>query len=331
MEAVETFHAETTGVQWFGGLEALRDRRSGHQHSSTPRSSNAGLPHDELIPWVRGKNWRTGAPVWVPYELVSTDYTLPLLSGTGHFNANTNGLASGNCALEAVLHGLCELIERDATALWWRRSPKAKAARALDLNSVGDRACRWVLERYADADIKVAVWDTTTDVGVASFLCGVYGRDPPLPEFGAGCHPSRDIALLRALTEAAQARTTFIAGSRDNKQENVTLLTSGQRDWVFFAPLWTEIDVAVSFRDVPTNEFDTIGEDLEHVVTRLETVGMNEIVVVDLTKQEFGIPVVRVVVPVWKASSRITMFPGHAHAQGRLDGHFCFCRADHGC
>ena len=41
-------------------------------------------------------------------------------------------------------------------------------------------------------------------------------KDPPLPEFGAGCHPSRDIALLRALTEAAQARTTFIAGSRDD-------------------------------------------------------------------------------------------------------------------
>ena len=213
---------------------------SGRHVGRLPRSSNAGLPHDELIPWVRGKNWRTGAPVWVPYELVSTDYTLPLLSGTGHFNANTNGLASGNCALEAVLHGLCELIERDATALWWRRSPKAKAARALDLDRLGDRACRWVLERYADADIKVAVWDTTTDVGVASFLCGVYGRDPPLPEFGAGCHPSRDIALLRALTEAAQARTTFIAGSRDDIGRNPTLLTSGQRDWVFFAPLWTE-------------------------------------------------------------------------------------------
>ena len=210
MEAVETFHAETTGVQWFGGLEALRDQAVVDVRR-LPRSSNAGLPHDELIPWVRGKIGVPARPSGFPTNWSAPITRSPLRSGTGHFNANTNGLASGNCALEAVLHGLCELIERDATALWWRRSPKAKAARALDLNSIGDRACRWVLARYADADIKVAVWDTRPMLGSHSFLCGVYGRDPPLPEFGAGCHPSRDIALLRALTEAAQARTTFIA------------------------------------------------------------------------------------------------------------------------
>ena len=36
------------------------------------------------------------------------------------------------------------------------------------------------------------------------------------PEYGAGCHPSRAVALARALTEAAQARVSFIAGSRDD-------------------------------------------------------------------------------------------------------------------
>ena len=72
----------------------------------------------------------------------------------------------------------------------------------------------------------------------------------------------------------------------------------------------------MSFRDVPTNEFDTIGEDLEHVVTRLETVGMNEIVVVDLTKQEFGIPVVRVVVPGLEGLVEDDYVPG-ARARSR--------------
>ena len=36
------------------------------------------------------------------------------------------------------------------------------------------------------------------------------------PEFGAGCHPRREVALCRALTEAAQARTTYIVGARDD-------------------------------------------------------------------------------------------------------------------
>ena len=216
MEAVETFHAETTGVQWFVAWR----RCAAIKQSLT----FVGFPVAQV--WIcrrtsrsRGSAARIGVRAsrsGCPTNWSARITRCPFYPGPDISNANTNGLASGNCALEAVLHGLCELIERDATALWWRRSPKAKAARALDLNSVADRACRWVLERYAEADIKVAVWDTTTDVGVASFLCAVYGRDPPLPEFGAGCHPSRDIALLRALTEAAQARTTFIAGSRDD-------------------------------------------------------------------------------------------------------------------
>ena len=36
------------------------------------------------------------------------------------------------------------------------------------------------------------------------------------PEYGNGCHPAREVALLRALTEAAQARLTYIAGARDD-------------------------------------------------------------------------------------------------------------------
>ena len=297
MEAVETFHAETTAAPKFASLEALRRDQAVVDTERLPRASNADLPRDQPLPWIRGENWRTGEPMWVPYELVSTDYTLPFATGTGYFQANTNGLASGNCAIEALLHGLCELIERDATALWWQGSPEARATRAVDLDSVTNQGCRWVLDRYAEADLKVAVWDTTTDVGVASFLCAVYGKDPPLPELGAGCHASRDIALLRALTEAAQARTTFIAGSRDDigRQSYASDMASARLST--FRTLMDRHETGTTFREVPTAEFDTIAEDLEHVIARLSAAGMNEIAVVDLTKREYGIPIVRVIVP----------------------------------
>jgi ribosomal protein S12 methylthiotransferase accessory factor len=297
MEAVETFHAETASAPRFASLQALRRDQAVVDVGRLPRSSNGRLPEDRSIPWLRGKDWRADTPVWVPYELVSTDYTLPFPSGTGYFQANTNGLASGNCALEAVLHGLCELIERDATTLWWRRSLEAKSARAIDLDSVADRACRSVLEKYATANIRVAVWDTTTDVGVAAFLCAVYGEDPPLPELGAGCHPCREIALLRALTEAAQARTTFISGSRDDigRQSYAADLRSMRLNT--FRALMAGHGSSIPFGQVPTSDFDTIAQDLEHVVLCLDAAGMAEVVVVDLTKRVFGIPVVRVVVP----------------------------------
>ena len=109
------------------------------------------------------------------------------------------------------------MIERDATALW--KHTRRKSRRALALETVDDDACRWVLDRFTRANIAVKVWDTTSDVGIASFNCLVLGRDDDSgrPGVRRGV-PSRlrSIALLRALTEAAQARTTYIAGSRDD-------------------------------------------------------------------------------------------------------------------
>ena len=116
MEAVETFHAETIGAARTASLEALRRDARVIDISRLPRVPETELPPDQPVPWVRAEDWVTGEPLFVPYEVVSTDYTLPLPPGTGYFQANTNGLASGNCVLEAVLHGVCELIERDATA-----------------------------------------------------------------------------------------------------------------------------------------------------------------------------------------------------------------------
>jgi ribosomal protein S12 methylthiotransferase accessory factor len=298
MEAVETFHAETIGIARIASLEELRRDQTVIDTNRLPRTPKGEVPPDHPIPWIRAEDWNTGEPLWVPYELVSTDYTLPLPSGTGYFQANTNGLASGNCALEAVLHGICELVERDATALWWQRSAEAKAASTIDLHNVADRACRWVLDRYAKAGVKVSVWDTTSDVEVASFLCAVYGHDDaPLPELGAGCHPSRDIALLRALTEAAQARTTVISGSRDDLPRRYYSSNSASARLRQFRALMDRDEAGVPVGEVPTFESDTIAEDVDHVVARLAMTGMSEIAVVDLTKIEFGIPVVRVVVP----------------------------------
>ena len=65
----------------------------------------------------------------MPFELVSANYTLPLPPGSGCFQANTNGLASGNHRLEAMCHGLCEVVERDATTLWRLESRAGREAR----------------------------------------------------------------------------------------------------------------------------------------------------------------------------------------------------------
>ena len=65
------------------------------------------------------------------------------------------------------------------------------------------------------------LWNVTTEIGIAAFLCDIHdpSQDEPrrLRRFhGSGCHPDRAIALARALTEAAQTRLTYITGIRDD-------------------------------------------------------------------------------------------------------------------
>lgn len=300
MEAVETFHAETITLPLkLGSFRELSRSHALANVAALPRAAASPYDDDQPLLWIEGQDLISGSPLWVPYEVVHTNYTLPRGPASGWFPANTNGLASGNHILEAVSHGLCEVVERDATTLWKHGSERSKRQRTLNLDTVDDDACRAVLDKFDRADIAVKVWDTTSDVGIASFYCLVMGRgdDAADPEFGGGCHPAREVALLRALTEAAQARTTYIAGSRDDFSPEDYLPTLRTRRLRACRALMDAHVPVRDFQDVPTWEADSIRDDVSWTLQRLQTAGVQQVVVVDLTKPELGLPVVRVVVP----------------------------------
>ncbi|MGH9813012.1 MAG: YcaO-like family protein, partial [Candidatus Acidiferrales bacterium] len=222
MESIELHHAEHIALPVkLGSYEELKKTHSLAEVEKLPRVRgslfHSGLP----LLWVEGFDLLQQQPAWVPFEMVSMNYTLPFPPGSGCFQATSNGLASGNHLLEAVSQGICEVVERDATTLWRLSREASQRARLVDLTTVDDPACREVLEKFERAGVAVAAWDTTTDIGIPAFRCTIAQRrdDPLRPLYtidGMGCHPSRSIALLRALTEAAQGRLTYIAGSRDD-------------------------------------------------------------------------------------------------------------------
>src|SRR5204863_471997 len=127
--------------------------------------------------WVEGHDLLQDESRWVPYELVNMDCTLPFPTGSGCFSATSNGLASGNHMLEAISHAICEVVERDATTLWLRRGLAAQHLTRIDLDTVDDPGCRGVIERCERAGIGVAVWETTSDVGIPAFLCLIVERE----------------------------------------------------------------------------------------------------------------------------------------------------------
>ncbi|MEQ9606991.1 MAG: YcaO-like family protein [Kiloniellaceae bacterium] len=297
MEAAESYHAETISLPLkMASFDELQRDHAVIGIEGLPRSRLGDFDPARQILWIEGAALNGGQPLWVPLELVSTNYTLPQPQGSFAFPANTNGLASGNNVAEAALHALCELIERDAISLWRLGGDAARRAVKMDPASVDSAPCRNLLAHYAAAGLDVGFWDVTSDLGVPVFCCAVAERSDVAveAELGAGCHPDREVALLRALTEAAQSRTTRIAGSRDDfvpeSYDSAAKLARNRT-----ARLWLADPPRLSFAAVPNLSGNSIDGDLARVLANLKAKGITEVVAVDLSKPEIGLSVVRVV------------------------------------
>jgi ribosomal protein S12 methylthiotransferase accessory factor len=302
MESIEGYHAErVTGPLHLASYDELRERHAVADPLKLPLSS--GRPFQTTLPllWIAGDDWIGREEVWVPFQLVHSAYTTRMRWDLVGFAASSTGLASGNHLLEAVSHALCEVVERDASARFAVRTAEEKEGRRVDLRTVHDPDCLAVLERYERAGVDVAVWNITSHVGVAAFECLIVERSDDPHRFlssgmGMGCHPARHVALLRALTEAAQSRLTIIAGSRDDLgRPNYAAWQHPDR-----IARWRK-DAAdrgcVPFASAPSFESESFEQDVARLLEAVTRAGCDRVIVVDLTRPDIGVPVVRVLVP----------------------------------
>jgi ribosomal protein S12 methylthiotransferase accessory factor len=327
MEAIESYHAEhiTLPLKLASFHELCLSHRVAGIDSLPQQSSSASHKSARLL-WIEGVDILQGLPVWLPFDKVHTNYTLPLPPGSASCFMSSGGLASGNHLLEAISHGICERVEHDSTALWPLRGEEAQKEARIDLDTVDDPSCRELFRRYERAGVDVAVWDTTTDIGIPSFLCTATDRlhhpSRPAPfAHGAACHPAREIALLSALTEAAENRLALLIGSRDNlRRTGEELPERRTRD----RPPSSRTQPARpmrSFRDVPSYEGETVNDDVQWELERLRSAGLAEVIIVDLTKREFNIPVVRVIIPGLEALRDMPGYdPGARASRIMLEG-----------
>ena len=319
MEAAEGFHAE----------EALPDRQASYRDLAARErvvepealcTTGRAFDPSASIAWIAGWDLLQHERCWLPAEIVHTDYTLPL---DGYFLAGSNGLASGNHIVEALIAAICELVERDAVALWHAAGIRRQAGTTLDLGSVDDPDCRALLDRYQRAGIAVEAWNVTTDVAVPAFLCRIRDPSPGDPRHlrrfqGAGCHPDRAVALARALTEAAQTRLTYIAGIRDD------LLPARYREPAdtgiadaLYAALARQ-ETPLQFGAIAGCATDDLAADLRVLLRHLQATGIGRVVAVDFTRPDLAIPVVRVVIPGLEGDPRHPSYvPGPRARQAR--------------
>jgi ribosomal protein S12 methylthiotransferase accessory factor len=296
MEAVESWHCERVEVPLvYDSYASLSKRARTIEATRLPViKGNVFEPSSPLL-WAEAAEVATDEPVWVPFECISTNFVKPQRAGAT-FIASTNGLASGNHRLEAIVHGLCELIERDAYALWLARGASKQVGTQLNLSTVRDDSVQDLLSRLSAAAMLVAVWDMTADAGVPAFYCEIVD-DPHTPRWatigvcpGTGCHLDAVVALLRAVTEAVQSRLTYISGSRDDMFDYET---AANLDDVRATAELAQRPADKAFSDVDLSR-ETFEDDVTLLSGALAGIGVEDVAVVDLTRSEIGIPVVKV-------------------------------------
>lgn len=304
MESIENWHGENIDLKvrvadWESirrDAQAMDPELFNYYRDSPPRP-------DLSLQWVEVFNLTEQSPCWVPYETISTDYVVRsdgLFRPT--FVQSSNGLAGGNHVLEALAHGLYEVIERHAIACDIELARSFDSRSRIDPESVQDDACRDVLKRIEAAGCQVAIFSLPSGFGVPVFACSLLQADNDahwgaLPPFnGYGCHLEPSIALLRALTEAVQSRVTHIVGSRDD----IPLANYGhggnpddlkRYKALFNHPIQGELAYSGA------HAYPSFEQDIQYLTRVLASHGHDQILVADLRKQGVDVPVVKVLVP----------------------------------
>ncbi|MFG3287130.1 YcaO-like family protein [Streptomyces sp. NPDC048111] len=299
MEAVESHCGEQHGRR--GPVGSLREL-----------SLTGKVLHPHALILDRHTTWTEETPIeWWPYRSLATDETVMLPAATAFTPYATSsaptsdrprltgsvshGLAAGNSRAEATLHALYELVERDATTF----GEVLKKGHRVPLDSL-PAAHTELVERFHRNGIAVRVFSFAHDIGVPVFYVTIDDRqadDPLLFNGGAGCHLSPQVALYRALTEAAQSRLSIISGGREDIARHVARREEGYALARERADSWADGWPVRPFSDHPDLSAGSLAEDLGVLRERLSAAGLHRIYVTDLTLPGIPFAVVRVVVP----------------------------------
>ena len=237
------------------------------------------------------------SPVWSlrdkRFRYLPTTLSYFFFRGAGEFLADSNGCAAGNTVEEAIVQGFLELVERDAYAIWWyNRLRRAEVA----LGQFDDSYVRDLQEQLAAAGRRLWVLDVTSDLGIPSYVAILHWVDQSQEyiEFGSGAHFDARIALLRALTELNQFLSIGLMGGGGGEISSLDDSTPLRlRDHPYLTPIGNSA-VQPGFG----SDFSRLSTS-EQVAACVQLAKRNglDFLVLNQTRPDIDVPVVRVIVP----------------------------------
>ena len=218
------------------------------------------------------------------------------------FPSDSNGLASGNSILEATVHGLLEVIERDISSF-----QLVCDTSILVIPESFPEPAASLAKAISSANLLLHVRYVPNIFNIAYFSATLFDPKNPNPLYlngGYGCHIDPSVALTRAICEAVQSRLSFIHGARDDlqiatwrfarlSQQEVQKYIK-ERIYAAGNPKQT-----IRFENIAlsTQVVRTIPELLDLIMETLWFNGMNFICRVVFTCKSNPVQVVRIIVP----------------------------------
>jgi ribosomal protein S12 methylthiotransferase accessory factor len=199
---------------------------------------------------------------------------------------------------EAILHGIFEVIERDAWSIF---ELTHKNYAQIDLNSIESNVVNDTLDKFESKGIKIKLMDFTADINVPTIAASAddtVTKDAGLLTLGMGTHLDPEVAILRALTEVAQSRATQINGAREDTVRADFAREAGyERMKRINKYYFRQEEDKINLSDIENKSTTSLTEDIEIVKDELMANDIEKILYTDLTRPELDISVVRVIIP----------------------------------
>lgn len=262
-------------------------------------------PFDDTAPvdwtpvWSLTEKRHKLLPTALLYFDPGSDDAVEPAAGRQFVRADSNGSAAGSSLEDAVLQGFLELVERDAVALWWYNR---SVLPGVDIQAFGDRWALELLDAYRGLRREVWALDLTSDLGIPVFAALSRRTDKPAQDimFGFGAHFDPHIALRRALTEMNQLMPAVVGagtagGYAVDDPEPVRWwqrATVANQPYLCPDPHKRPAGPAT----YPCSRTTDLRDDLATAEELVRSRGL-DLLVLDQTRPDVGIPVVKVLIP----------------------------------
>lgn len=259
-----------------------------------PRKPEIG----EKLHWVAGQDILYDEQIFIPANAVYHPYD-PIGLANQLFRSDPNGLGAGNVPEEAVIHGIYEVIERDALS-------RAETNQSLGRHLFPEEGtpAETLMETFAAEGIEITMWlldDTYGIPTVAAVADDTVTRDPFMITMAASTHPDTGVAAMCTLLKLARNRASQIftdeIGIHSGRSSMVE--KAGYERYKRINRIWFADAQSVSAEDIRSTQYTATDEEFSAAIAAVAPY-TDRICVADLTKTP--LPAWRIVIPGFEVS-----------------------------